>query len=213
METGIPHMNVLCKVKYRTGDLLCIVMDSAFDLDRFWQYLTDVLRQLERHHHSDNIALAEQLLMRAEDCQTFLRAVLGRVSEASGQNSLIADIEVLIGLLGTHCAHLMEWTLRQDTDYPRLPTGTCPVTRQGHHGPGRRPFDIRKEDLESLMEIGFNFRQISRIVGVSERTIRRRRALYGLPVGNNYSSISDGDLDFTITNILQVNYFNLQCLL
>lgn len=38
--------------------------------------------------------------------------MLGRVSEASGQSSLVADIEVLLGVLGVHCAHLMEWTLR-----------------------------------------------------------------------------------------------------
>lgn len=180
-------------------------MESAFDLDRIWQYLSEVLHQLERHHYSDNIALTEQLLMRADDCQTFLRAVLGRVSEVPDQNSLVADIEVLIGVLGAHCAHLTEWTLRQDIDHPRLPTGTCPVMLQRDHvGPGCPSFDIKKGDLESLMEIGFNFRQIAGIVGVSERTIRRRRALYGLPVGNNYSSISDGDLDFIITNILQV---------
>ena len=179
-------------------------MDVAFDLDRFWQYLTDILRQLERHHYSDNTALAEQLLMRADDCQTFLRAVWGRVSELTGQNSLIADIESLIGLLGEHCAHLREWTLRQEAECLRLPTGTCTIAPYHSVGPGRPPFDIKKEDLESLMEIGLNFRQISRIVGVSERTIRRRRAQYGLPVGNNYSSISDGDLDFVIANILQV---------
>ena len=77
------------------------MMDVVFDLDRCWQYLTDILR----HHYSDNTALAEQLLMRPDDCQTFLRAVWGSVSELTGQNSLIADIESLIGLLGEHCAH------------------------------------------------------------------------------------------------------------
>ena len=70
---------------------------------------------------------------------------------------------------------------------------------------GRPPYDIRKEDLESLLELGFNFVQISAILGVSERTIRRRRMLFGLPVGSNFSPISDDDLDLVIGSILQLS--------
>lgn len=72
-----------------------------FDLDTFWQYLSNILVQLDRHHCTDNVGLAEQLLIRAEGCQSVLRAVLGRVSENSG-GQLAEDIEVLLYVLGSH---------------------------------------------------------------------------------------------------------------
>lgn len=54
---------------------------EPFDLNRFWQHLLEVLRQLECHHNTDNIGVAEQLLIQAEDCQSVLRAVIGRVAD------------------------------------------------------------------------------------------------------------------------------------
>ena len=66
-----------------------------FDLDTFWNYLSDILVQLEHHHCTDNVGLAQQLLIRAEGCQSVLRAVLGRVSG----RQLIDDIEVLLHVL------------------------------------------------------------------------------------------------------------------
>ena len=176
---------------------------DPFDLNSFWQYLSEILRQLDRHRSTDNIGLAEQLLIRAEDCQSVLRAVLGRVTPIAAGNQLVQDIELLLSVLGDHCNHISEWTLRQDSEHPRLAGGMCPVTQPCYARQGRPQYDI-KEDLESLLELGFNFRQIAEIFGVSERTIRWRRMFFGLPVGNNYSTISDDDLDFTISNILQV---------
>lgn len=118
-------------------------------------------------------------------------------------SQLVEDIEVLLNVLGDHCNHICEWTLRQDLQHPRLAGGSCPVMQPCYMRQGRPQYDI-KEDLESLLELGFNFRQIAEIIGVSERTVRQQRMFFGLPVGNNYSSISDDDLDFTI-NILQVS--------
>ena len=59
--------------------------------------------------------------------------------------------------------------------------------------------------MEALIEAGFNFRQMATIIGVSERTIRRRREFFGLPVGDNFSDISDHELDVIVAGILQVS--------
>ena len=179
---------------------------EPFNLDRFWQHLSEVLRQLDRHHNTDNIGLAEQLLIRAEDCQSVLRAILGRISDVMPRGQLVEDIEVLLNVLSRHCDHILEWTLREDADHPRLVGATRPITRE-YCGRGRPPHEIRKEALEALLELGFNYRQVGTILGVSERTVRRRRIVFGLPVGpSSYSTISDGDLDFIINNVLQVSY-------
>ncbi len=69
---------------------------------------------------------------------------------------------------------------------------------------GRPTFQVSRQPLEGLLELGFNFRQIAELIGVSERTIRRRRELYGLPIENTYSNISDEELDGIVADILQV---------
>ena len=52
------------------------------------------------------------------------------------------------------------------------------------------------------MELGFSYTTMARMLNVSPRTIRRRREEYGLPVGCQYSDISD-NLE-VVGTILQV---------
>lgn len=56
--------------------------------------------------------------------------------------------------------------------------------------------------------MGFSFQDMSLILGVSVRTIRRRRQELGLPIGYShcYSSMTDLDLDEQVREILQVQY-------
>ena len=130
--------------------------------------------------------------------------ILGRVLENDHTpQEVIRDIEYVIGEFQRLCSHYGEWTLRIQPDSSNLPTNhhlSC--QRTGH--PGRPSYHIRKEDLESLLELGFNFHQMSMILGVSERTLRRRRELFGLGIGNNFTQISNEELDDIIFNILQV---------
>ena len=77
-----------------------------------------------------------------------------------------------------------------------------------HDGtPGGPPFIIPRPQLEALIELGFGFSRIAAIIGVSERTLRRRREA----VGDNYSNISDAGLDAIIAGILQVNTLDVLC--
>ena len=67
---------------------------------------------------------------------------------------------------------------------------------------GRPAYAIHEEELQSLIELGFSFHQIAVMLGVSERTIRRRRELFGLPIGADcYSQISDEELDVVLNDI------------
>lgn len=178
-------------------------MEST-DLDSFWHHLTTILHQLERHYSTDNLALAEQLLIRVEDCQSVLRALLGRVCEAAPYaNQVVQDLEYLLFCLQWHFNRLSEWTLIQTTESCRLPQGTCPVLQPS--GRGRPPYEIRKEDLEYMLELGFKFSQIAIILGVSERTLRRRREVFGLPIGSEcYSDLTDTELDHLVSSIMEV---------
>lgn len=60
--------------------------------------------------------------------------------------------------------------------------------------PGRPQFDVTAAQLEHLVGFGFRVPDISRLLGISERTVRRRLAEYGLSTRVTYSEISDEDL-------------------
>ena len=127
---------------------------------KFVLAVSEILRQLDRHQSTDNITLAKQLLIRAEDRQSVLRAVLGRVAPIGAGSQLVEDIELLHCVLGDH---INEWTLRQVLEHPRLVQGTYMPsdTTVLHEIPH---YDI-KEDLESLLELGFNFCPNAEILG------------------------------------------------
>ena len=111
---------------------------------KFFLAVSEILQQLERHHSTDNVGVAEQLLIRAEDCQSVLRAVLDRVADIASGSQLVEDIELLLSVLSGHRDHIVEWTLRQDLEYPRLAAGTCPVTQLCYTRQGRPPYDIKR---------------------------------------------------------------------
>lgn len=177
-------------------------------LNEFWEQLRHVFRQCERHYATDDTSLAEQLLIRVEECASVLRVVLGRMYEAIPRNqSIIEDVEYILQSLHRCAVHITDWNLRSDAEQPRLPTfQSCPVYRSTGRA-GRPAYAIQQEELESLIELGFSFHQIASMLGVSERTIRRRRQYFGLPIGANcYSQITDEELDTVLSDIMNVIY-------
>ena len=78
----------------------------------------------------------------------------------------------------------------------------CPVTRDGT--PVRPSIIISKAQIETLIDLGYNYTTIARMFGISSRTLLRRSD-YALPVGCPFTDISDNDLDSTIRSITQVS--------
>ena len=68
-------------------------------------------------------------------------------------------------------------------------------------GVGRPRFDISYEQLLYLLENRFTVRQISDMLGVSQRTVYRRMNEFSLSVHMQYSDISDDDLDNIVYSI------------
>lgn len=79
----------------------------------------------------------------------------------------------------------------------------CPVTRSGT--PGRPSIIISKAQIETLIELGYNYAIIARMFGIGPRTLLCRRSDCDLPTGRSFNEISDGDLDSTVRSITQVS--------
>jgi hypothetical protein len=74
-------------------------------------------------------------------------------------------------------------------------------------GPYPRGVKIRCDtglnQIEALKSGGFSWSEIARTLGISDKTLRRRRHKLGMRVeGREYSNLSDHDLDNSICNIV-----------
>lgn len=73
------------------------------------------------------------------------------------------------------------------------------LPRQSHRGCPK--FDIRKEQIEHLLNLHFTCPKFASLLGVSLRTVRRRMTEYGLFVSGFYSDISNCELDRLLNQI------------
>ena len=85
-------------------------------------------------------------------------------------------------------AHYQEWVLHLiDIIILKIPVAARTLTCL----PGWPQHDIPQSQFEVLIELGFSYAAIALMLNVSPRTLRRRRAEFGLPAGRLYTEISD----------------------
>ena len=182
--------------------------------DRLIEWLQTIpgfVHQLERHRTTDELATANQLHGRCLDYLSLLLSLYRRATELVPEDEDIqSDILEIIEFIGLYDAHYQEWVLHlidSDTEnscdvgvFGSPISPACTLTGL----PGRPPYDIPQSQLEALIELGFSYAAIARMLNVSPRTLRRRRAEFGLPAGRLYSDISDHHLDQLVGEILQV---------
>ena len=66
---------------------------------------------------------------------------------------------------------------------------------------GRPRYEIHREELEGLRDLGFIWKKIAEILCVSERTLRTKR--HELEITDKYTGIRDNELDNFIQEILE----------
>ena len=68
---------------------------------------------------------------------------------------------------------------------------------------GRPKYILPQEQVEFLVERRFSVPQMSKLLGVSSRTVERRMSEYGLSIRQTYSAINDNELDDLLRRILR----------
>ena len=86
-------------------------------------------------------------------------------------------------------------------------SGYVPWGSKSASGYGPRGVKIRCDtglnQIEALKSGGFSWSEIARTLGISDKTLHRRRHKLGMRVeGREYSNLSDHDLDNSIRNIV-----------
>ena len=74
---------------------------------------------------------------------------------------------------------------------------------------GRPAFNLTKDQIEQLRDTGMNWKSVAGFLGVSERTLHRRRVEYGIEA--SFIEITDNDLDNQIKDILQLTPYSGEC--
>ena len=156
-----------------------------------------------------------------------LRVVYARVDEhvnslgldvhsGATEMQLMLDLMEVIVYLQVYARHYDEIVCATEASVMGWGGVPCPVRQPGQRG--RPLFSIPLEQLEALLDLGFSMNNIAILLGVSERTVRCRREMYGLPIGRDrYTALSDTALDQVVSHILQVwmcmHYNEKDCLI
>ena len=192
--------------------------ERLFTSDEFREFLQELdsfYHVLDRHHYSSDVNLVESLSLRTEDyreCLCIMRDVALRVPSSPRMDEVVECVEELLRFLQDRLCTFLTFleTVEEDNtrSHPSIPNLSCTVYRSRRvQAGGGRPFTfISRTQLEAFIEMNFSFATIAKILCVSERTLLRRRAELGLPVGRQfvYSALDDSELDGLVSEIIQV---------
>lgn len=145
------------------------------------------LRNIIHSLHAEDFAGSDP-----ETISDRMELVLGVISRLD-ENSLPGRLQILT-LLQRARAILEEISMEIENTYrtPLLSNGNA----------GRPSYDIPVEQLQYLVEKGSSVPDISLIIGVSVRTIRRRLQQQGILLRGLFSQLSDGQLDAIVGEVL-----------
>lgn len=120
-----------------------------------------------------------------------------RVTQRTSLTTLLTD---LIAGMENELEKLSQVVENHPVERKRDVTSFLPSTG------GRPAFNITKEQIEQLRETGLNWKNISEFLGVSERTLSRRRTEFGIE--DSFTEITDSDLDKQVQEVLQLTPYS-----
>jgi transposase InsO family protein len=161
------------------------------------------------HEQSTNLGYLETLTVRAEECIRLLRTIIGRLTDVTRQR--LGDNNMQVMQLWEDFHQLCTIFERSyysflDQNVPSTDAYNFSCYREKITGPGRPRVIITRQQIEALRELHFSWSCIARLLGVSERTLERRRQEFQMPMGRAcYSSVSDNELDYIISGIVRTS--------
>ena len=147
--------------------------------------------------HSASRDRSEFLTRRFDEYARTLSIIVSRFTESYGhlesQQSCLANLSYILDRMLSLRSHFeRECFLQDDIDENGMLNANTSAENSGLRG--RPRFCISQEQLEALHDrsCGMRWSDIARTLGVSERTVHRRRHQFGMPVGGReFSDISD----------------------
>ena len=157
--------------------------------------------ELVRNSFTDDVAVAELVIIRCEEFVCSLSLLYHAMPWPEPEDVLPLFQEVIAEFQERISRLFERFNFFNDNDDCNY---VCPIEENVRGRVGRPRFLIPKQQLEGLRSLHFSWQNIALMLGVSERTVRRRRSELGMTVGQtlNYSEIDDGELDVFVQRIL-----------
>ena len=175
-------------------------MSAEEDLQSFLVTVDNLVSFIDENRSTCDFSL-EYSIRKLED---MIRIVMGISLAISNVDHMYDEVKDLVeGLANNLCTLLYELNARKTV---QLGEARAMETRIEQVSSGGRPkYIVTREQLECLRDTGLSWRKIASFFGIHERTLLRRRAELNLL--ENFSSISDEELDTHIADILRATPF------
>ena len=156
-----------------------------------------IIEQVLRHRFVTDVGIAENLRNR---CRYFIYAIVITSREVEADQQIADDVLLATVEFQRIIYHLEERFNHFEEEQLHF---VCPAQREGR---GRPKLVIPKEQLEGLRSLGFSWTGISKMLGVSERTVRRRREDFDISCSAEaFSQIEDDEIERHVGDILHTS--------
>ena len=178
------------------------------DFGEFFLSLGRLIQNCEVQLHSASCNTSEFLFRRLDEYERTLSTLISRYSESYGhipsEQDFLANLSHLLNRTSTLRAYFERNCFLLNNEDENLPNEGRSALSESNGLPGRPRLSIIRDQLEALHgDCRFQWSEICRLLGVSDRTLRRRRHEFGMQVeGRVYSNISDDELDAIVRSIL-----------
>ncbi len=177
------------------------------NIEAFLRNIPNQIAEARRQSFCDNINVVEFIQRRLEDSLYVVNILLQRAIERIDDGQIQTDLGILVSELQSLCNSYDALWIRNENLVNPL-SFTCPLESFAERG--RRRYSLPQNALTNLHEIHRSWSQVAVEVGVSYRTILRRRHEYRLPVSNTsgprntFTEISHTDLCNVVREVLQI---------
>ena len=182
--------------------------------DRVEPFLRDLItisEQAQRHLHTDNLNIVENLRRRLDDCHNTVQIILMYCIEHDVCVEVLYMLREIHNRLAVFLGHYNEICDRNVVENEHIQLSQPLIFEaQQTHEPGRPILNIPEDTLRELHDIHNSWSSVARLTGVSYRTLLRRRQQYGLEIANTvgpritYTDLDDEQLCAIVRDILQL---------
>ena len=215
METEVRSQNMFPKVILHSKSLRVLLhlrrknMAHQWlpNINEFFFSLGRLIDTCDSQLHSVSRDRSEFLTRRLDEYARTMSIIVTRFNESYGhlesQRSCLHNLSYILERTLSLRSHFERECLLQDESDENGVLSLISVENSGVRG--RPRFCLSQEQLQALhRDCGMRWSDISRTLGVSERTVRRRRHQFGMSVeGREFSNMSDYQLDEFVGRILQ----------
>lgn len=190
------HKHVLCK------------MADQITIEEFLRDLPSQICLARRQLFSSDLNACEYWYRRTDEYLTTLQVIRNRFEEGNVRgtiNDIVINLDQIVFEIQT-LKNQFDLQVSNHDPTPAVARSSCPSENTGANGRPRKI--VGKNELERLFSIHRSWSKVAEIIGVSSKTISRRRVEFGMSISERcgerqfYTKISQDNLESIVQEVL-----------